>query len=246
MSKKNKLLKSSRQRRKIAVISQNNVLQFKKLVKQFKKLKEEILRDRECSKCGICCNTFKIKLTQKDIDIEPRLVENSILMTKEEIKRYKLKYNVDYIRFLKHVNEGSRRCIFYDEEIGCKIHSTKPAECVAYTPSFGHCKETEVKSYCDLTVYFNKHQKAYIEGIEKCGVGEKIQKLIMLINAFIIPFITKCDNKGFVEPDYGSSLPSFVKECFKEDGYQVVGDLPMIRDSLSFLYFAICCYSKQI
>jgi len=227
MSKKNKLSKRGRRRRK--VISQNNVLQFKKLVKQFKKLKEEILRDRECSKCGICCNTFKIKLTQKDIDIEPILVENSIFMTKEEIKRYKLKYNVDYIRFLKHVNEGSRRCIFYDEEIGCKIHSTKPAECVAYIPSLGHCKETEVRSYCDLTVYFNKHQKAYIKGIEGCGAGEKIQKLIMLINAFIIPFIAKCDNNGFVEPDYGSLLPSFIKECFKEDGHQIVGDLPTIR-----------------
>jgi len=238
MSKKDKLLRSRRRRKE--VIPQNNVLQFKKLVKQFKKLKEEILRDRECSECGICCNTFKIKLTQKDLDTEPKLLEYFVPMLGIEKKKYK---NV-YAGRLKIVSEDDKRCVFYDEEIGCKIHETKPTECVAYIPSLGHCKEAEVRNCCNLTVYFNMHQKAYTEGVERCGVGEKIQKLRVLINAFIIPFIAKCDNNGFIEPDYGSSLPSFIKECFKEDGYQIVGDLPMIRNLLSSFYPTGRCYSQ--
>ena len=198
--------------------------------KQFKRLKEEILKDMECNKCGICCNTYTIKLTQKDIEREPSLIENSVLMAQKEIEKYKLKY----IRFLNHVSKDSKRCVFYDNNIGCMIHETKPSECSAYTPSLGHCKNTELGRYCNLTEYFNKHQKAFTEDVKKCKGEDKRKRLLILINAFIFPFITKYDVDGFVEPDYKIPIPSFIKKCLGDDKYQIIEDIPMIKNFYNY------------
>ena len=200
--------------------------------KQFKRLKNEILKDRQCSNCGKCCNSFKIKLTQRDLDVEPRLMKYVIPMSKNMIKRHKGISDIDYVGILKSANKNSQRCVFYNEGIGCKIHSTKPAECVAYTPSLGHCKHTEIRDYCNLEAYFNACQKKYTEEAKSCGGENKVQKLKILINSFILPFITECDANGFKEPNYNGPIPLFIRESLEMDGsYKVVKDLPMIEYS---------------
>jgi Fe-S-cluster containining protein len=231
--KKNKL----RRRRKI---KESSLL--KKLLRQFKNLRREILKDRECSKCGICCNTFKIKLTQKDLDIEPKLIKNSIPLPKETIMTHKIKSGIKYIRTLKTEGKDNSRCVFYNQDKGCQIHSTKPAECAAYIPSFGHCKETEIKEYCNLTKYYNRHQKIFIEGMKKCGEIEKIESLIKVIDAFVAPFVIKLhrveeSKKLVVDIDYKKPIPLFIKKCLElDDNYKLVEDLSFTENTIKNLF----------
>jgi Fe-S-cluster containining protein len=235
MSKKNKKNKFAQRYKKIKrskeLIQQGNESQFQKLLRQFKNLRKEILREGKCNRCGICCSKFRIKLTQKDLDNEPKLLEYFVPMSEVGNK----KFGTKYIGRLKIVSKDSMRCVFYDEETGCKIHSTKPAECVAYMPSLSHCKEAELKGLCDLKKYYNMHQKACSEGIESCGEEEKIERLIRLISAFIAPFIlTFHKNEESVvsmEPDHKKPIPLFIKKCLElDDSYQFVEDLPLVKN----------------
>ena len=203
--------------------------QLRKLMKQFTMLRREILKDSECKKCGKCCNTYKIKLTQKDLDREPQLVENVVPMSDFQKNAYKTEKGMEYIGRLKTINNGYQ-CVFYDKDIGCKIHSTKPDECKAYTPSIAHCKGTEIRKYLLLEEYFNHYQKEFSKNIKLCSIEEKIKRIDELTNVFIIPFLVTFshDKNGeiLIKPNNKEKIPDFIKECLEMDGkYQLVKDL---------------------
>ena len=224
--------KKRRDKIKRDIVEKNIFLKIKEY-RQFKRLKEEILKDKECSKCGLCCKSYRIRLTQEDLDNEPQLIENSILLTEDIIKKYKLSCKKKHIRVIKTVSEENKRCIFYDENIGCKIHLTKPAECVEYVPSLSHCKSTELKDCFNLASYYNMQQKIFIKSVKNCSAEEKIERTRKLLEALIIPFIAKFYKKGDniqAEPENEKLIPSFIKRCLDlDDSYKFIKDLPMVK-----------------
>jgi Fe-S-cluster containining protein len=227
--------KSKKRREKIRKeIVEYNIFSQIKEYGQFKKLKEEILKDRECEKCGICCNSYKIRITKEDIDREPKLIENSVLLTERIRKRHKLGNKEKYIRVIKTTSEDNLRCVFYDDKIGCKIHSTKPEECVQYTPSLSHCKYSELKEYFDLRSYYNLHQKLFVSNIKNCSPQEKIEQTRKLLQILIIPFVSKFYKIGdniHMKLDKEKPIPLFIKECLNLDNnYKFIKDLPLVEN----------------
>lgn len=71
----------------------------------------------ECAKCGKCCESQMVPLSESDID---RIVSLG----------YELEDFAEFRDGLWRLREYGGRCVFHDEETGlCRIHEHKPTTC---------------------------------------------------------------------------------------------------------------------
>ena len=204
-------------------------------LKEYKLLKKTIdilLEPLGCKKCGKCCKVYKVRITQEDINREPILLENSLLLTDNLKEKHKFKNNEEkFIRVMNGVDEETNRCVFYDDIYGCKIYESRPWECRDYTPSIWKCFRAKVKKDYDVSDHIEKVMKDF--DAEKNIFEEDAlrDRILMTIDALIIPFISSykiIDGVCFFEPHFDEPIPEFIRRIFElDDKFKLIKDLPM-------------------
>ena len=93
-------------------------------------------KERDCNRCGMCCNSYDVLLTHNDLAMEPELNAASRSIKESERKRC----GIDS-RFIKVMNTetNSQRCPLYWDDLGCSVYENRPELCRNYAPTLNNC-----------------------------------------------------------------------------------------------------------
>ena len=146
-------------------------------------LKEVLRLGETCKRCGHCCQYGSGVLADKDI----KNIAHFLMITEEELKQGYLeeteKFNTKRFR-AKLIKKGKPygRCVFYDKNIGCRIHDIKPLQC-----KVNNCGEygEELSLWFMLNYFVNKNDpesirqfNAYLKSGGKTLPGGTLQDFV--------------------------------------------------------------------
>ncbi|MFX1498719.1 MAG: YkgJ family cysteine cluster protein [Promethearchaeota archaeon] len=96
----------------------------------------------KCMKCGTCCHELIKGKGQKRIPLYPEEVDNLISIAKKKSIDFSVIEDLVFpdtknkkilvITYKIKLDNLEGRCPFFDPDIGCTIHKTKPLSCQAY------------------------------------------------------------------------------------------------------------------
>lgn len=115
-------------------------------------LREVFKMGRQCMKCGHCCVNGSGFLAEHDI----KNIAEYLAMSREELIDECLEavtlFNTTHYRPVLVQNGKLRRCIFFNDWIGCTIHDVKPVQC-----RVGNCSEhgEELSVWFKLNFFVN-------------------------------------------------------------------------------------------
>lgn len=146
-------------------------------------LKKALELGKSCKKCGHCCSHGSGALADDDL----KKIAKFLKTTEKELKKTCLdeveRFNTKRLRpIIIKKGKPYGRCIFLDENEGCKINSVKPLEC-----KVGNCSEhgEQLSLWFMLNYFVNaddpesvRQYAAYLKTGGKMLKGGKLEEIV--------------------------------------------------------------------
>jgi len=202
-------------------------------------------KEQTCQRCGKCCKSNTIELTQADLDREPRLLTVSHPVKPSEQEKYN-PYGI-YCRLVR-LPENNGTCPLYKDGIGCSIYDTRPSVCRDYIPSHYNCLMARLGSagLPGIQSWYNDNKCLYCETQlhRYTGLHPIVDNKTVYLYSLIMPFLFSEDKVKEHVPsqkderlksrdytlddliDVNEEIPSCLREYLQlDDKYKTIKDL---------------------
>lgn len=98
---------------------------------RIRQVAQDAMKERICQRCGACCSSYAILLTQADVDAEPKLKPVAVPIA-QITKELVTPAYADELYYIAGTEKRPARCPMLSEDNLCLIYNCRPWACRRY------------------------------------------------------------------------------------------------------------------